>query len=340
MPKSPCDGHESVSCPPQGRALWFEEIGRAAIRAEPLAAAAPDTVRVRMLYSGISRGTESLVFAGRVPPGEHQRMRAPFQAGDFGFPVKYGYAAVGTVEDGPDALIGRTVFCLHPHQDLFRVPATAVTVVPAAVPPARAVLAANMETALNALWDGGAGPGDRIVVVGAGAVGALTAALAGRLPGAEVTLVDIDPARAAIAAALGVGFALPEAAPGGADLVFHASARSAGLATALALAGDEATVVEMSWYGTAEVSVCLGGGFHAQRLKLVSSQVGRVAPGRRSRWDYRRRLAKALDLLADDRLDVLLGDPIPFDDLPARLPAILTAPGAAPCPLIQYPARP
>lgn len=333
--------HDVVSEDPETtRSLWISEPGRPEIRTTPLAAPSPGTVTVATLYSGISRGTESLVFHGRVPPSEYERMRAPFQEGDFPFPVKYGYAAVGVVEDGPDDLLGRTVFCLYPHQTRFRVPATAVTPLPPGLPPARGVLAANMETALNALWDGGAGPGDRIVVVGGGAVGALVAALAGRLPGADVTLVDVDDSRAALAERLGVAFARPEAAPGGADLVFHATARSEGLKTALDCAGDEATVVELSWYGTAPVTVPLGLGFHALRLRLVSSQVGRVAPGRRSRWDYRRRLAKALELLADDRLDALLGDPIPFDDLPDRLTALMAPGSGVLCPLIRYPARP
>lgn len=316
--------------------LWISGPGLPEIRSTPLAAPTPGTVTVTTLFSGISRGTESLVFHGRVPPSEFGRMRAPFQEGEFPFPVKYGYAAVGRVEDGPADLAGRMVFCLHPHQTRFRVPATAVTPLPDGLPPARGVLAANMETALNALWDGGAGPGDRIVVVGGGAVGALVAALAGRLPGAEVTLVDVDETRADLAGRLGVAFARPGEAPGGADLVFHATARSEGLQTALELAGDEATVVEMSWYGTAPVTVPLGLGFHALRLKLVSSQVGRVAPGRRSRWDFRRRLAKALDLLADDRLDALLGEPIAFDDLPDRLPALMAPGSGALCPLIRY----
>lgn len=319
------------------KALWFVAPGRAEWRDEPLAAApANGGVRVRALFSGISRGTESLVFQGRVPAGEFARMRAPFQAGDFPFPVKYGYAAVGQVESGPADLTGKTIFALFPHQKVYDLPRDAVVVVPEGVPAARAVLAANMETALNAIWDGGALPASRIAVIGAGVVGSLVAYLAGRLPGAEVTLVDIEPRRARIAASLGVAFRAPDQTPGDCDLVFHTSASAAGLNTALSCAGDEATVVEMSWYGEGQVPVGLGGGFHSRRLRLISSQVGKVALNQRSRWSYRRRLAAALDLLRDPRLDVLLEPACPFQDLPARLPAILAPGSGVLCQLVSY----
>ena len=319
-------------------ALWYVGAGRAEIRTEPLAEPGLGEVRVRALYSAVSRGTERLVMAGRVPAGEHERMRAPFMAGSFPFPVKYGYATVGRVESGPPGLQGRLVFALHPHQSVFNIPADAVVPLPERVPPARAVLAANMETALNAVWDARPAAADRIAVVGAGVVGSLVAWLCGQLPGAAVTLVDIEPSRGELARALGVSFALPDAASGECDLVVHASATAAGLALALGLAGQEATVLEMSWYGADEVSVPLGGAFHSRRLKLVSSQVGRVAPSHRPRWTFGRRLAAALDLLADKRLDALLAPAINFHELPARLPDILAPRGGVLCQLVSYPA--
>lgn len=309
------------------RALWYVSRGRAVLRDRALGARKEGDVRVETLWSGLSRGTERLVFEGRVPASEHGRMRAPRQEGDFPFPVKYGYAAVGVVREGPGELLGRTVFALAPHESLFDAPADFVQPVPDHVPARRAVLAANMETALNALWDGGAGPGDRIVVVGAGVVGSLVAALAARLPGAEVTLVDVDLSRRPVAEALGCRFAKPLDSPGGADLVFHTSATSAGLSCALACAGDEATIVEMSWYGEATTSVSLGAAFHSGRLELVSSQVGRVSESRRGRWSYARRLRKALALLDDDRLDALITGEVAFADLPDALPRLF-APGA------------
>jgi len=259
-------------------------------------------------------------------------------AGDFPFPVKYGYATVGRVVAGPEALVGRSAFALHPHQTAFTLPADRIAPLPADVPAARGVLAANMETALNALWDGVPGPADRIAVVGAGVVGCLAAWLAGKLPGAEVMLVDIDKSRAAIAAALGVGFAPPEGAPGECDLVIHASASQAGLATALRLAGNEATVLELSWYGAGEVAVPLGEAFHSRRLRLISSQVGQVAASHRPRWSHRRRMEAALALLADPALDALLTPAVDFHDLPRALAKILTGPGGVLCQLVRYPA--
>jgi NADPH:quinone reductase-like Zn-dependent oxidoreductase len=319
------------------RAIWYSAPGQAELRQEALAAPAADEVRVRALFGAVSRGTEALVLAGRVPESEFERMRAPFMAGNFPFPVKYGYATVGRIESGAEALRGRTVFTLHPHQDFFNIPADAAMILPDNLPPQRAVLAANMETALNAVWDAAPGPADRIAVVGAGVVGSLVAYLCGRLPGAEVTLVDINPARAELAKTLGVGFARPETARGDCDLVVHASGNPAGLGTALALAGNEATVLEMSWYGDAVVTAPLGGAFHSRRLRLISSQVGQIAPSHRPRWSHRRRLAAALTLLTDARLDALLAPPVLFADLARRLPDILDAGNGILCQPIAYP---
>lgn len=309
----------------EATALWYVSPRECALNAQALPEAGPADCLVRTLWSGISRGTERLVCEGRVPESEHERMRSPFQEGGFPFPVKYGYCAVGTVEAGPGDLAGLTVFCLHPHQDRFVVPAESLTPVPAQVPARRAVLAANMETALNAHWDAGSGPGDTIVVVGGGVLGLLVAWLAARIPGTQVTLVDIDPRRAALATHLGFAFALPDEAPGEADLVFHASASAPGLATAIAAAGFEGRIVELSWYGEGMVQAPLGGSFHAKRLQLVSSQVGQIAPSRRPRWDYGRRSRAAMDLLADERLDALITREIAFTDAAREVPAVLAA---------------
>jgi len=320
------------------RALWYVAPGRAEIRAEPAVAPAPGQARVRAVASALSRGTERLIFSGRVPESEYERMRAPFMSGAFPFPVKYGYAMVARVEEGPPALQGRLCFALYPHQTAFNLPVENILPLPDGLPPQRAVLAANMETALNAVWDGAPGPADRIAVVGAGVLGLLVARLCARMPGAQVTVVDINPARAAIVQAFGAGFAAPDAAPGDHDLVVHTSASAAGLATALRLAGDEATVLELSWYGADAVKIPLGDVFHSRRLKLVSSQVGKIAPSHRPRWDYRRRLSAALGLLNDPVLDALIAPPVAFADLPARLPDILTPESGVLCQLIRYPA--
>jgi NADPH:quinone reductase-like Zn-dependent oxidoreductase len=317
-------------------ALWYCGPKQVELREAIIPPPGAGEVRVKTLYSAISRGTESLVFGGRVPAGEFQRMRAPFMAGDFPFPVKYGYAAVGQIENGSDALRGKNVFALHPHQTAFNIPADAVVALPDDVPPLRAVLAANMETALNGVWDAAPGPADRIAVVGAGVVGSLVAYLCGRIPGADVTLVDINASRAELAGQLGVGFAGPANAKADCDLVVHASGSPDGLRTALELAGDEATVLEMSWYGDTPVTAMLGGPFHSRRLRLISSQVGHVAPSHRPRWTYRRRLAAAIALLGDPRLDALLAPAIAFSELPERLPEILDPGSGILCQPITY----
>jgi threonine dehydrogenase-like Zn-dependent dehydrogenase len=320
----------------EARAFWVVEPGRGEIRRESLRAASHDEVVVQALFSGISRGTESLVFTGRVPDSERLRMRAPFQEGEFPGPVKYGYSSVGTVDRGPDGIVGRTVFVLHPHQTRYIVPASAVHVLPAEIPAARAVLAANLETALNGLWDARPHIGDRVVVIGAGTVGCLVAWLAAGIPGCDVQLVDLNPDRAHVAQRLGVSFELPANAARDADVVIHASGSPEGLQLGLDVAGIEATVVEMSWFGNRQVSLPLGGAFHSKRLTIKSSQVGQIAPVQRPRWDTRRRMAQALMLLADDTLDVLVTGESRFDELPAVMAQLASAPGNVLCHRITY----
>ena len=319
-----------------GHALWYTGARRVEIRTEKLIPPGAGEVRVRSLWGALSRGTKSLIFIGRVPPTEFQRMRSPHMGGNFPFPVKYGYSIVGLAETGPAELIGRNVFVLHPHQTLFNVPCALVTALPDGIPPRRAVLAANMETALNAVWDGAPGPADRIVVIGAGVIGALVAFLCRQIPGVEVTLVDVNTARASLARTLGVAFAAPDQAPMDSDLVFHASATAAGLATAIACAGEEATIVELSWYGEGSVPVPLGAAFHSRRLRVISSQVGQVSASRRTRWTAKQRLAAAIRLLLHDHLDALIMPPISFGELPRRLPEILAPGGDVLCQLIEY----
>lgn len=311
------------------QALWCIDPDTA--RIEP--GAEGQGIAVRTLFSGISRGTERLVASGRVPEAEAHRMRAPFQEGDFPFPVKYGYAAVGRAEDGD--LAGQTVFALFPHQDRFRLPADALIPLPEGLAPERAVLAANMETALNILWDSRAGAGDRVAVIGGGLVGLLTAWLAARLPGAEVTVIDIQPERRALAEALGCAFALPDQAQPCQDCVIHTSATDQGLALAIRIAGTQSTITEASWHGEGRSAIPLGGAFHSQRLRIVGSQVGSIPPDRAPRWTYRRRLSKALDLLRDDRLDALISGETAFADLPTAYGRILADPATL-CHRIRY----
>lgn len=314
------------------RALWITGPEQAELRATQLAPNSDDCV-IKTLYSGISRGTERLVFENRVPPAEYRTMRAPFQDGDFPFPVKYGYSAVGRVVSGPGS--GDVVFALVPHQARFACPSTGAVLVPADVPAQRAVLAANMETALNIVWDARVQPGDRVAVVGAGTVGALVGYLAARIPATDVCLVDVDPARVTLARALRCDFSTPDDAPSEADVVIHASASDAGLATALSLAGREAAVVEASWYGTDHTQVPLGGAFHQRRLRLISSQVGSIPADHAARWTYRRRLEVALRLLADPSLDVMISGESSFEDLAHDYAYILRAPDTL-CHRVRY----
>jgi threonine dehydrogenase-like Zn-dependent dehydrogenase len=317
----------------RARAFWIIAPGRAEIREETLPTPAGTQVLVRMLASGISRGTERLVLGGHVPQSQWHAMRSPLQQGEFPFPVKYGYAAVGTVADG------HRVFCLHPHQDLFLAPREMCIPIPDAVPNARAVLGANMETALNIVWDARPLPGERVLVVGGGVVGLLAAWLLGRIPGTVVTVVDTDPAREAVARSLGLRFAPPDAAPAEQELIIHASATAAGLRCALDHAAFEARILEASWHGDQQVGLPLGEAFHAKRLQLISTQVGAVAPAMRGRRTHAERMALALSLLTDPALDALCGPTLSFEELPARYAAILSPPRGevAPlCPVVIY----
>ena len=310
------------------RAFWTIAPGQGELRTELLPDPTPGMLAIRALASGVSRGTEALVFAGRVPPRLFETMRAPLMGGTFPFPVKYGYSVVGQGNDG------RRVFVLHPHQDRFLAPAAMCVPVPDAVPTRRAVLAANMETALNLCWDAAPLAGERVLVIGAGVVGLLAASLLARFPAAAVTVVDVNPSRAALAGALGCAFALPEAAPAEQELIVHASASEAGLQLALQCAAFEGRIVEASWYGDAAPVVPLGEAFHVRRLRLIATQVGAVAQAMRGRRSHAERLAMALALLDNPAYDALLDGPTPFDELPAAMPRIL-APGGL-CHVITY----
>ena len=325
------------------RQFWIRAPGHGEIVTAELPPRQADQVLVRTKYSGISRGTEALVFRGEVPPSQHDSMRAPFQEGDFPGPVKYGYMSVGEVEEGPDELVGRMVFCLYPHQDLYCVPADAVALVPGDVPVTRAVLAAHMETAVNAVWDSGVTVGDRVAVIGVGVVGLLVAWLCRQIPGTRVTALDVNPARMSVAQTLDIDCEMAsETHPAGAgecDLVFHASGRPEGLSHALGLAGPEGTIVELSWYGNRAVALPLGEDFHSRRLTIKSSQVGRLPASRQPRWNHRSRLRLALELLRDPALDVLLTGESDFADLPDVLTTLSDNPGDTLCHRVRYSTR-
>ncbi len=317
------------------RAFWVVGPGIGELRSEPLTPPGAGEVLVQARYGAVSRGTESVVFNGRVPVSEYQRMRCPHQVGEFPGPLKYGYVSVGTVRAGSAALGGCLVFCLFPHQSAYVVAESAVLLVPKGVPAERAVLAANMETAINAVWDAAPRLGDRVSVVGAGVLGCLCAYLLSRHPGVEVELVDVRPERASVAAALGARFAVPSGALAERDLVVHASGSEAGLRTALGLAARDSSVLELSWFGDAEISLPLGAAFHQRRLQLRSSQVGTLSPRARARFDFRARLALALALCRDPVLDVLIDGESAFETLPELMPRLAAAPGGL-CHRLRY----
>lgn len=317
------------------RALWSVSSGEFAILDETMAEPNAGEAKVAALFSGVSRGTEALVLRGGVPTSLYETMRCPAQEGDFPYPVKYGYALVGLVKNG--ALAGKTFFALHPHQDEFIAPIETLIPLPEALPPHRAVLGANMETALNIIWDSGAGPGDRILVVGAGVVGLLTARLAAAIPGSEVSVCDINPKRRDLAESFGAAFVTSDVPHRLFDIAIHVSGSEGGLRTAMEAVGPEGTVVEGSWFGNAEINMPLGGWFHPGRLTLKSSQVGQINPSRTPRWNHRRRLVKALDLLRDmPETEALLTHELPFEEAPNLLPALLAPGGDALCPVLKY----
>ena len=319
----------------EAAALWIVGPDRSETRSQVLGLPRAGEVLISSAFGAISRGTEALVAAGKVPESEWGRMRAPFQEGSFPFPIKYGYGTVGRIVDGDEERSGELVFCLFPHQDRFVVPGDAAVPVPSGVPAERAVLGANMETALNIVWDAGVLPGDKVAVIGGGVVGLLVAFIAAQIPGTRTIVVDVNPERADVVAVLGATFATPDDLPRECDVVIHVSASEAGLADAIDAAGLEARIVEASWYGENAPRVPLGGAFHSRRLSIVGSQVGSIPAGRTARWTHRRRIEMALGLLADPRLDILFSGETRFGELALRYSAILADPATL-CHRVRY----
>lgn len=300
------------------RALWFQRPRHAALRDEALPRRPEGCSLVRSHFSAVSPGTERLVFAGDVPEALRGEMRVPYMAGDFGFPLKYGYSLVGRVEaSGDAALLGRLVHLMHPHQECAIARDEDLFAIPEGVPAARATLAANLETAVNAIWDSGVAIGSRCLVVGFGVLGSLIARLLAAMAGTIVVVCDKDAAQRALAAELGFTACAPDEAAGPFDVAFHVSASAEGLQLCIDATGFEATIVEASWYGTRAVELRLGGSFHNQRKRIVSSQVSSIAPPMRARWSYRRRKALVFDLLRDPAFDRHITEHVAFADLPA-----------------------
>ena len=297
----------------KARALWHTSASQSQIKEVELSAN-PACV-VKSLYSLISTGTERLVSRGQVPHALYASMKVPYMEGEFSFPVKYGYSLVGEVQEGPEEILGKKVHLLHPHQDYCRVQASELTVLPGEVPPLRATLASNLETALNSIWDSGVSVGDRVLVVGFGIIGSLTARLLQSIAGVEVWVYDLDAQRSELASAS--GFHIVDRMLYDFDIAFHCSSSSKGLQSCIDHIGFEGKVMEMSWYGEQAVELQLGGSFHQQRKQIISSQVSSIPSNHRARWDFNRRKAVVMELLKNPAYDQHLGEQVPFDKVPA-----------------------
>lgn len=312
----------------EARALWFAASREAELRNETVPPPGPREVRVRSIASAISHGTEMLAYRGQIPPD--LPLDLPTFSGSFAFPLKYGYATVGGVLDVGERVTDLApedaVFVHHPHQEVFVVPADMPIRLPDSIDPMLCVFAANLETALNIVHDAPVRLGETGLVFGMGVVGLLVARLL-KLAGAKVMVVEPVAARRDLAAAAGVeaaldpGEGLPERvreSNGGrlADVAVEVSGAGSALQSAIDCVETEGTVVVASWYGTKPVSLSLGGNFHRGRVRLRSSQVGRLNPELAPRWDFARRMEAVMELLPRLGLEDLISHRFDFGDAP------------------------
>jgi 2-desacetyl-2-hydroxyethyl bacteriochlorophyllide A dehydrogenase len=303
-------------------AVWFPRARSVELRTEELSEPGPDEVRVRAALSAISHGTEMLVYRGEVDAD--LALDLPTLVGGYGFPLKYGYASVGhAIAVGPDVRgvrEGDLVFALHPHQDEYVVPQSLVRPLPRGIAPEQGVFLANIETAINVVLDAKPRLGEVVAVFGQGVVGLLVTQLL-RRSGTRVVAVEPSPLRRSFAERCGAEAAI---APGdralvreftsgrGADIAIEASGSPSALQEAIDCVAPEGTVVVCSWYGDKPVPLVLGGNFHRGRVRVISSQVGRIDPSLAPRWDRERRMELATELLGDLVLADLITHRIPF----------------------------
>jgi 2-desacetyl-2-hydroxyethyl bacteriochlorophyllide A dehydrogenase len=308
------------------RELWFTAPGRVELREGAAVSVQEGQVRVRGLRSGVSQGTELLLFKGEGPTPFDPSLDTP---GTPTYPRRYGYAWVGEVTESRAAAVqvGTRIFGLLPHGDEHVVHAARLRALPDDVPAERAVLAANLETALNVVWDAGVALGDEVVVLGGGVVGSLVGHVA-RLGGAQARVLEPSEPRRRAAQRLGLDAVSPESAGSKlADIVVEASGNPAALDQAISLAREEGVVAVASFYGERVAAVRLGSEFHRRRLSLKASQVSRLPPSRAPGWSFERRFGLVARLLADSRLDALLERPLPFAEAPAWYAHLAEAPG-------------
>jgi 2-desacetyl-2-hydroxyethyl bacteriochlorophyllide A dehydrogenase len=300
------------------RSLYFTAPHTIDVREEPLPALAAGQVLAQTLCSAISPGTEMLVYRGQVPTEMAVDETIAALGGQFRFPLKYGYSAVGRVlELGPgvdSAWQGRTVFAFNPHESHVIADIAQLFPLPDDVDAETALFLPNMETAVNFLLDGAPLIGERVAVLGQGVVGLLTTALLARCPLANLTTFDHYPLRRETSLALGAHVSLsPESSPAlQADLTYELSGSPAALDAAIALTGFDGRIVVGSWYGQKRAALDLGGRFHRSRIRLISSQVSTLTPALSGRWDKARRLQVAWAMLRAVRPGRLITHRVPL----------------------------
>lgn len=295
---------------PSSRSLWHIDAGHSEIRSQNLDPL-PGQILLQSLYSLISLGTEKTIALGGVPGNVYDKMKVPYMEGSFSLPVKYGYSLVARSEEG------QCYHLMHPHQDLVSVNPESLTPVPPGIPPSRAVLVSNMETALTAYWDAGPLKDEKIMIAGFGLIGALTALLL-RLKGfQDITVYEPDATRTGLARRLGFHTGDPGFDPGPFDLAFHSSGNASGLQHCLEVMGPEGRILELSWYGRQKITLGLGEHFHINRLRIIASQVSSIPRNLQGAWNFAKRKQEVLSLLADPCWDRLEIEEVPFETSPA-----------------------
>jgi threonine dehydrogenase-like Zn-dependent dehydrogenase len=301
----------------RSHALWHRSASESEIITGDIRKEEGKELLVESFFSLVSIGTERTVALGMVPPEIREQMKVPYMEGSFSFPCKYGYSLVGKIIRGPAGLKNRFVHLMHPHQDMAWVHPSSVFPLPDGIPPRRAVLAGNMETAVNALWDSEISVGDSVLIAGFGIVGALIALLASCIPGVAIVVLETNEKRRSLAAKL--GFDLFENFRTG-NTPFDAALNTTGDENALQICidntGFESQVTEVSFYGTKAVSVRMGGNFHISRKRIAVSQVSNLPLKKLARWDHLRRKQLVYNLLKDNRFDCLVENAVPFHDAP------------------------
>ena len=297
----------------ESHTLYFTAPGQVAIQEETLPPPGTGQVLVQSVLSAISSGTELLVYRGQFPTGLPVDESLSVLSGAFAYPLRYGYSTVGHVIElgsGVDpAWLGQRVFAFQPHRSHFLVDVAGLMAIPPGLSFENAAFLPNMETAVNFILDGAPLVGEGVAVFGQGAVGLLTAALLARFPLAGLVTLDRYPLRRQASLEAGVTESLDPAAldvsdrlsasfPEGADLVYELSGAPAALDQAIAAARFSGRVVVGSWYGQKRAELDLGGRFHRDRLRLISSQVSTIAPELSGRWTKERRFSVAWEMLA------------------------------------------